>query len=162
MITLTRQQLLLAGLMVVAAAALAYDRLTATAAVDSQFELSDDEPTIPARVSLAAGGDEATLAARLRTLVSEKQTEAGTRSSPFEPVHRTGPDDNSHVPTSSRWSQRVLSGVVLRSDGLHVAIVDGKAIVMGTELDGLQLTAVSRDVAVFSNGSMRISLRSRK
>ena len=165
MIKLTRERTLLAGVMLAAVAGLTYDRLTASAAeldADSSQQVAQ-EPSAPPVPTSVVRSDEANLAARLATLAKAPTGGSAERHNPFATLHqvRTA-DEQTTVALSPRWQQRTLSGVVIKPNGRHIAIVDGKAIVLGAEFDGLRLINVTKDTAVFSNGSTQFALRSRK
>ncbi len=165
MMKVTRGRTLLVGLMLAAVGGLAYDRLT-FAGVPSEMQntSSASPPTADPPASITPARSEAAdLAARLATLAKAGPSEPGPRRSPFGAMaNAERPSEVLPSALSTRWSQRVLSGVVLKANGRPIAIVDGKALSLGAELDGLRLVSVSKDAVVFSNGTTQFTLKNKK
>jgi len=172
-----------AGLLGLAAAALVVDRLwlTGGAAVPSQAQASIRPPdrTLPAVVSAASAAGEpvpaaplprapASLADRLKALAASRAVDPGStmdafllpeswivRSQPTKPLAPPAPPAES----IRRFEDGHAVTSVFFSEQGGAAIVNGKLMKVGNEIDGFKLVRVTAAGAVFASGGEEVELK---
>lgn len=163
-IRLSRERLLLAGLLVAAGGGYMADQyLFAGEAASAADEFAVPSAASAAKPAKAAPAPpEQVLAARLRDLAGPTaQTAAPLRdifgATPLpkviQPVEPVAPVIGEH------WATRKLNGVMFGADGKGIAIVDGRLLKLGARLDGMRLTRVTQHTATFSDATSEITLQ---
>lgn len=163
---LSKERLLLVGVLLAAGGGLAFEQLTSaaeTAAPTDEYAVAT--PAAKPRTPITP---ERQLAARLIELAGPMPASADavrdvfsivSAPAPVEPEVVATAEPVAPVPTvSPAWAARVLNGVLFGADGKGVAIVDGRMVPVGARYDGMRLVRVTKQIAVFSDGTTEITL----
>ena len=157
---LTRERIVLGGLLLAAGGGLLADQYLFAEAGDpaaNEFALPKTATAAPkpAQSPVAPLTAEQSFGVRLRELAGAPPTSPDTLRNLFSRdavAASTNPHPNA-------WGKRLLNGVLFGADGKGVAIVDGRMVPIGSRLDGMQLVRVTKVMAVFSDGTNEITLK---
>lgn len=166
---LSKERLLLAGLLLAAGGGLAFEQFSSAAETVPEDDYTVAAPSAGASQPRTPITPERQLAARLLELAGPMPASADAVRDVFsivsapvaaEPVVITEAEPVAPAATvSPAWAARVLNGVLFGADGKGVAIVDGRMVPVGARFDGMRLTRVTKQIAVFSDGAAEITLR---
>lgn len=158
---ITRQRMLLGGLLLAAGLGLLCDQYLFAASPASENEYAMPAASSSSMVAAPKVAKSAPLTPE--RLLAERLAKFSARRGAVRDVFNTGSPavagDASNAFGANPLSKRSLNGVLFGADGKGVAIIDGRMVKIGMRVDGLRLVRVSTQAAVFSDGTREYSLK---
>jgi len=172
---LSKTQKIYLALGVIAVAAFVVDRVflgsgsrgpaPARAAADTPGPAAAQPPPAPAPPLAVPRSDRPSLADRLDALAKDADVDVGRMRDAFVPppswiAVTKSPEPEVVEPSAAEKfaASHTLTAVLLAGKG-GCAVVNGKVIQVGQEVDGFELVSLARECAVFQGGQERVELR---